>query len=127
VEVPLRTVDSLRLSALRLIKVDVEGMETEVLHGARETIGKCRPILYVENDRESRSEELIAFISELGYQQWWHVVPLFNPNNFAKARHNIFGGTVSVNLLCVAKEWKTNIIGFRPVSGPRDSWKSPSR
>jgi FkbM family methyltransferase len=127
VEVPLRTVDSLRLSALRLIKADVEGMETEVLYGARETIRKYRPILYVENDRESRSEELIGLLNELGYQQWWHLVPYYNPDNFAKNPHNIFDGMGSINLLCVAKEWKTNIRGFRQVSGPKDWWKSPSR
>jgi FkbM family methyltransferase len=119
-EVPVRTLDSTPLSKLRLLKVDVEGMEVEVLSGGREVIRTLRPILYVENDREQRSEELISLIEELGYKQWWHLPPLFNPNNFAHNPENVFARTVSINLLCVPKEWKTNIVGFRPVSGPKD-------
>lgn len=34
-----------------VIKIDVEGMEFKVLHGARETIAKYRPLLYVEAHR----------------------------------------------------------------------------
>ena len=39
-EVSVVTLDSLGLSQLRLLKVDVEGMEFEVVTGARETIGR---------------------------------------------------------------------------------------
>ena len=26
-------------------------------------------------------EQLISLIEELGYRQWWHLPPYFNPNN----------------------------------------------
>src|SRR5260370_13229979 len=103
-----------------MLKADVEGMEVDVLAGARQTIGKFRPVLYVENDREARSEELITLIDELGYAMWWHLPRMFNPDNFAKNPDNIFGGVISVNLLCLPKEAKSSIAGLRKVSRPKD-------
>jgi FkbM family methyltransferase len=120
-DVPLLALDSIALPSLRMLKVDVEGMEAEVLSGARETIARLRPIIYVENDRRTKSRELIGLIDELGYRMWWHLPPLFNPGNFAHFQQNVFGGTVSINLLCFPKEMPTNVSGLRPVTGP-DDW-----
>jgi FkbM family methyltransferase len=122
-EVPLFTLDDFSLPSLRMIKVDVEGMETEVLSGARGTIGRLRPILYVENDRHAHSEQLIRLIEELEYNMWWHTPPYFNPTNFAGASRNVFGAIVSVNLLCLPKEEAKKVVGFRPVVGPTDWWQ----
>jgi FkbM family methyltransferase len=122
--VPLYRLDDLPLPALRMLKVDVEGMEIDVLSGARQTIAKFRPVLYVENDRRAHSEELITLIAELGYEMWWHLPTLFNPDNFAGLSRNIFGKTVSVNLLCLAKEAKSDISGLRKVEGPKDWWQA---
>ncbi|HAO19612.1 MAG TPA: FkbM family methyltransferase, partial [Desulfobacteraceae bacterium] len=47
---------------------------------------------------------------------------LFNPNNFAGNRENVFGNIVSVNLLCIPKEAATNIDGLREVLSPNDRW-----
>ena len=74
--------DTLGLSRLALVKVDVEGMEAEALLGAERTIAQHRPILYVENDRRDRSERPIALIGALIYDLWWHLPPMFNPDNF---------------------------------------------
>jgi FkbM family methyltransferase len=121
-DVPLVTLDSLSLPSLRLLKVDVEGMEAEVLAGARQTIGRHRPILYVENDREDQSERIVTMIDELGYDMWWHMPAMFNPDNFAHNETNIFENVVSVNLLCVPKERPMSITGLRKVTGPADRW-----
>jgi hypothetical protein len=43
------SVDSFNMQRLDLVKVDVEGMEMEVLGGARDAISHHRPILIVEN------------------------------------------------------------------------------
>jgi hypothetical protein len=121
-DVPLFTLDSFALPTLRLLKVDVEGMEAEVLRGARETIGRLRPILHVENDRRAHSEQLMKLIDELGYNMWWHLPKLFNADNFAQIPQNIFDGTISANLLCFPKEKQANISGLRAVTGPKDWW-----
>jgi FkbM family methyltransferase len=42
------TVDSLELSRVDLAKIDVEGMELEVIAGATQTIERLRPVLFVE-------------------------------------------------------------------------------
>jgi len=118
-EVQLWKLDSMSLPSLRMLKADVEGMELEVLHGARQTIGRFRPILYVENDRQVQSKELITLIDDLGYEMWWHLPWLYNPNNFDKNPENVFSGIVPVNLSCFPKEAATNITGLRRVSGHR--------
>lgn len=122
-DVEIRKLDSLSLPALRMLKVDVEGMEIDVLTGAREAIRKFRPLLYVENDRQAHAEELIALIDALGYNMWWHLPKLFNPRNFAGNETNVFGDVVSINMLCFPKEMPTKVSGLRPVSGPKDSWR----
>jgi FkbM family methyltransferase len=79
------TLDSLEAEVCRLIKIDAEGMESEVLRGASGLISRQKPILYVENDRVENSDTLRQLLSSFGYEAWWHRVPLYNPNNFAKA------------------------------------------
>ena len=118
----METIDSLNLQTLRFIKIDVEGMEANVIRGAIQTIQRLRPILYLENDRHEKSATLIESVLSLNYRLWWHLPPLFNPNNFAGNRENVFGNIVSVNLLCIPKEAATNIDGLREVLSPNDRW-----
>lgn len=122
-QVPVMTIDSFELARCDLLKADVEGMEAEVLTGAAQTIRRHRPVLYVENDREEKSEALIRLIFELGYRAWWHLPPLFNPANFRAHRENVFGSVVSLNLLCVPKDRPANI-ALREVTGPTDTWRA---
>lgn len=44
----VKALDAAELQRLDLLKVDAEGMEMDVLHGAEKTIARCRPIIYVE-------------------------------------------------------------------------------
>jgi FkbM family methyltransferase len=96
--VTLMRIDDLQLPACHFIKVDVEGMEERVLRGAAQTIGRFHPLLYVEDDRPDRSEDLRACLFELGYELYVHRPELYNPANFAGHRENVFGRIVSLNL-----------------------------
>jgi FkbM family methyltransferase len=98
-QVQLVTIDGLGLPRLRLLKVDVEGMEYDVITGARETIARFGPALYVENDRAEHSQRLISLLFDLGYRLWWHITPLFNPKNFFGHPQDIFGDVVSFNMI----------------------------
>jgi FkbM family methyltransferase len=113
-------VDALGLARCGLIKIDVEGMEGEVLAGAASTIARHRPVLYVENDRREKSAALIAQILSMDYQLFWHVPRLFNPENFFHHPTNVFGNIVSFNMLGVSREADANVLGLRPVAGPQD-------
>ena len=118
-KVALATLDqTLELERLRLIKVDVEGMEQEVLAGAAKLIARYRPVLYVENDRLDQSPGLIGFIMSLGYRLFWHCPPLFNPDNFAGCGEDIFPGIVSANMLCLPAEASFSINGFQEIRDP---------
>ena len=48
------------------MKVDVEGMEMEVLEGARGTIGQLHPILAIESTKTDRAA-LKTYLDDFGY------------------------------------------------------------
>lgn len=115
-KVRMLTIGSLELQRCDFIKIDVEGMELDVLKGARETIRRFRPALYVENDREEKSAALIEYIRSLDYDLYWHRPPLFNPNNFAGNQENVFDGIVSINMLCFHNSLKAEVNGLEKVA-----------
>ncbi|ENM2829006.1 FkbM family methyltransferase [Campylobacter coli] len=55
---------------ISILKIDVEGMETKVLHGAINTIKKYRPFLYIEaiNNVEFKKNNII--LEKLDYVYW---------------------------------------------------------
>jgi FkbM family methyltransferase len=116
--VPVMTIDSLNLERLKLLKIDVEGMERAVLLGARQTIERCKPTLYFEADREARNRDLITTVFEMGYRLWWHTPRLFNPDNFDRNPTNVFGRIVSINMLGIHRESPGSAKGFREVTSP---------
>jgi FkbM family methyltransferase len=66
VEVRTVNLDSFNFLRLDLLKIDVEGMELEVLAGAAKSIGANRPILLVEV-LKTDATALRAWLEELGY------------------------------------------------------------
>ena len=66
IRTPMTTIDSLALERLDFLKIDVEGMEMEVLRGARATMERCKPAVLVEVIK-SDEQQLRGFLGELGY------------------------------------------------------------
>lgn len=116
--VPVVTIDGLNLARCDFLKIDVEGMEQEVLEGAVRTIARQSPVLYVENDRKDKSAALIRFIDGLGYNMYWHTPPLFNAGNYSGNPVNIFGATVSINMLCLPGKCPQQVSALQPVRVP---------
>jgi FkbM family methyltransferase len=121
--VPVETIDSFSLANCRMIKADVQGMESDVLAGAEATIKRCRPMLYVENESEVTSPALIRQIQSYGYRLWDHRPLLFNPANKAGVSENLYPNVVSLNMLCIPQE-VTVKIDLREIRTPSD-WVVP--
>jgi FkbM family methyltransferase len=117
--VPVITLDSLNLPNCDFLKVDAEGMEQAVLEGAAATIARCQPLMYVENDRTEKSAQLIRTIAAMGYNLYWHMPQLFQPNNYAGNPENVFGNIASFNMFCLPKGNRNfHLDHFQPVVVP---------
>ena len=69
--VNMLTIDSLHLEDVRLIKVDVEGMEDQVLKGAAETIRTHRPFMEIEY-LKANLDEVLKFLAVNEYNAFLH-------------------------------------------------------
>ena len=58
-----------------LIKIDVEGMEMEVLAGLEQTVARCRPLIFIEVD-DANAEAFQTWSAERGY------APVFDKRHF---------------------------------------------
>ena len=64
--IPLVSIDSLNLERCDFIKIDVEGMENEVLAGAADTLERHRPVMWIEILKSDR-EELAEYLKKKSY------------------------------------------------------------
>ena len=102
--VRMTTLDSLELLRLDFLMLDIEGSEQAALAGGRETIARCRPLLYVEIDKEDRREPLLHFIAdELKYEVMFHLPYVFNPENFARNPTNHFPDQRAIMCLAIPR------------------------
>lgn len=105
IQVPLITIDSLKLRACHLIKADVEGFESEVIKGSLETIKKFKPYIYLENNRPEQLTSIQMMLQSLGYAIFSHTPPTFNPDNFNKVKENPWHGSyLEPNMICLPVE-----------------------
>lgn len=97
------------LPRLDMMKIDVEGMELEVLKGAEELTSKFRPIIYMENDNQPKSAALLQWLFDHDYRVWWHTPALFNPENYFGNAENVFGNVCSLNVLAIRRDANAEI------------------
>ena len=68
-DVPVHRIDDqIAVDDLAVIKVDVEGMEADVLAGALGHIDRCSPVIWCEAHNRTASHKVAAVIGPLGYQ-----------------------------------------------------------
>ena len=65
--VPVVTIDSLKLPRLDFIKIDVEGIEEDVLEGAKVSIKNSHPIMMIEIIK-SDQQSIENFLLQMGYK-----------------------------------------------------------
>lgn len=103
-KIRLEAIDNFKLEKCNLIKIDVEGMEAEVLKGASKTISKHKPILFVENNTEKYSRNIIKYVHKLSYKAYWHIRPYYNKNNYYKNKNELFKKYGNeINMICFSK------------------------
>ncbi len=66
-DVPLIALDSLNLQRVDFLKIDVEGMEEEVLYGAMTILEKLKPVALVEV-LKSDKEKVVRIFENAGYK-----------------------------------------------------------
>ena len=66
-KIPMVSIDSLNLNRVDFLKIDVEGMEVEVLKGAVKTMQQYKPIALIEIIKSDRIA-LEKFMNECGYK-----------------------------------------------------------
>jgi FkbM family methyltransferase len=114
----VRLDDLLSEGKIGLLKIDVEGLELEVLRGCEGLLARCRPFLYVENDRVKNSPALIQWLFDHEYRLWWHLPPLFNPQNYRGIKENRYGPILSFNMLGLHKSNTAQLSGLVEVLDP---------
>lgn len=127
--VPIVTLDELILPRVRLIKIDVESMEKQVLLGSSALIARDRPLIFAENNIPENSEALIQALFDLGYLCWWHFADYYNPNNFYGRQENIFSRVdrPEINLLCMHESTLVPMVGLAPVVSAGETWQEGFR
>ena len=74
ITVPGSRLDDLQLPPVGFIKIDVEGHELAVLHGARDTLTRDRPNLYIENEHTHAGDaagKVFALLNEMHYEGYF--------------------------------------------------------
>ncbi len=117
VAVPCHRLDDLvDATTVSMMKIDVEGFELRALQGAADILTRSRPVLYVENDRIEQSKELIEWLWSKDYRLWWHIPPLFNPDNFFKNENDVYKGVCSFNMIGLPRELDFPLKGFDEIT-----------
>lgn len=122
--VPVIRLDDLPIGRCKLLKIDVEGMEPDVLDGALKLIKTMRPVLAVECGDMTISHDVLSRILAAEYDCWWHINDFYQASNFFQNPVNIFANTNPRSMLfCFHKAHKARLPHLIPVEGANDTWQ----
>lgn len=122
-QVAVAAIDELKLHRCALIKIDVEGMEAEVLRGAEQTIVALRPAIYFEAKQSAATSWCIAWLLEHNYRLNWHFASFFRKSNFRGIAENTFGDRGDINALALPVESPLRF-DLPPVTGANANWRA---
>lgn len=115
-------IDDMGIPHPDVIKIDVEGFETDVLVGATRTIEQSRPVVFYEAQEPQTLQGCYDFLAARDYLMYWVVVTNYNPDNFKRNPIDVFAHTGVSNILAVPKEHPTQPTDLAPVIGPDDTY-----
>jgi FkbM family methyltransferase len=105
VAIDIMTLDQLDIDSCHLMKVDVEGMELNVLKGATKTLRRFHPLVFAECLSLHNGWQIVSFMRDNGFEAFLHNERAFNPDNFKKNASNFFFGDArETNIVFVPKK-----------------------
>lgn len=100
-QVQIMPLDDIVTDRLDFVKIDVEGMEGEVLAGLKKSIADYSPIILAECSSLARAICVLGFAREANLSVYGCVFPSFNPSNFRNNMDNWLGDSCELGLLLV--------------------------
>lgn len=110
------TIDALQLNACRLLKIDAEGMDAEVLRGAESTVIRLRPVVFAEVREVDAAAQMLAALRWDTYRLFVAQTSVYNPDNYLGAQSNVFGFAQETALLMVPEEDSDSVPESTPQS-----------
>jgi precorrin-6B methylase 2 len=98
------SIDDLQLERLDWIKIQTERTAKAILDGARETLWRLRPKIFVGVRDHASAVAMANILREFGYRCWCVEMPLFNSANFARYERDIFNGLTATGLFALPEE-----------------------
>jgi FkbM family methyltransferase len=102
--IQLRTLDEVSIMHLDFLKLDVEGMEIDVLLGGDATLSRDRPIIFAEVNSLRSGIPLLHWCLNHQYAMLCALYSAYNPQNYNNNIVNYFSDAVEVGALLLPKE-----------------------
>jgi len=100
--------DMIGLPRIDFVKIDVEGMELEVLYGMRGTLAGFKPHLLIDMQDPTRYSRIYDYLAGFGYYMYWMPVATYNKSNHKNNNEDVFGPQHGViNWLCSRDQLNT--------------------
>jgi FkbM family methyltransferase len=87
-----------------LIKMDIEGMELDVLRYSQRLIKQLKPVLWLECNEDVKSIRLFELLMWLGYEVYYFAFPSFNVSNFKASKELIFPCAYEAGFLALPED-----------------------
>ncbi|MCX4028850.1 FkbM family methyltransferase [Endozoicomonas sp. SM1973] len=98
-EVEVYALDKLNFKNVDFIKIDVEGMEIDVLFGAEKLIENNEPVIFLEVNSLNNSRQVLEWASQREYDIYGVIADAYNKLNFKNNQENIFLNASEAGLL----------------------------
>ncbi len=102
------TIDALMESVgikIDFIKIDVEGYEINCMRGAVNTIKNNKPAIFCEAVNKKVTDDVVDFLSMLGYEGYWFVGNRYRHDNFLACPGPMYGKlSYDVNIIFIHKD-----------------------
>ena len=104
------SLDMIGLPQIDFVKIDVEGMELQVLYGMRGTLADKKPHLLIEMQDPTKYSRIYDYLKSFNYYMYWMPVSTYNANNNKNNQVNVFGNQHGViNWLCSVTQLNTTL------------------